>query len=192
MRKILCLLLSVILLLSLCACNADNQTLDVPDEPTLPDLIYGTWYPQPDVSDLQIEIYEDGICVVNGQQWNWTTKSISEDLVVLTAGEGDEEFNIEFKYLNTNVPVLAEKHFGWSVKDLTIWDHTGTWYNEETEVCFSLTLFAMQEAGCKISLKAGLMIVETTDGYTLNVTAEQCVVTDSEGNSTIFVPSDET
>lgn len=191
MRKILCLLLSAILLLGLCACNTDNQTPDTPDEPTLPDLIFGTWYPQPDVSDQQIEIYEDGTCVVDGQQWNWKTKSITEAGVVLTAGEGEEEFNIEFKYLNTNVPVLAEKHFGWSVQNPELWNYTVEWYSEEMNDTFTLTLFAMQENGCIIDLQSGMMTVEVPNGpYILEFTAGECIVITPAGVSIVYVPVD--
>lgn len=191
MRKILCLLLSAILLLGLCACNADNQISDGPEEPTLPDLIFGTWYPQPDVTDVPVEIYEDGTCVVNGQQWTWKTKTITEELVVLTAGEGEEEFNIEFKYLNTNVPVLAEKYSGWSVQNPELWNYTVEWYSEELKDTFTLTLFAMQENGCIIDLQDGMMTVEVPDGpYILEFTAGECIVINPAGVSTVYVPVD--
>jgi len=186
MKKLFCTLLSLFLLLGLCACN--NESSDEPKEPVPPELIYGQWYPMPDVTDQPVEINRDGTCVVNGKKQNWKLASVEDNLVVLTVGEGEDAYEIEFKYLETNVPVLADKHIGWAVKDAGLWSLMGDWYNEETKNSFALTLFALQEAGCTIHLKAGTMIVETPEGYTLNVTPKQCVVTDKEGNDTVYKP----
>ena len=189
-KKIFCALLSLVLILGLCACNgSNNQTSNNgPVKLIPPDIIYGSWYPMPDVSDEPVVIKQDGTCVAGGQQWNWEAKSVEEDKVVLIAGEGEEEFEIEFKYLKTGVPVLAEKHSGWSVQNPQLWQYMKEWYNEETKNTFTLTLFAVQEAGCTIQLNADAMTVESPDGYTLQVTEEQCVVTNAEGNSTTYFP----
>ena len=187
----LCVLLSAMFMLGLCACDENaEQTPEEPTKPQPPELIYGTWYPKPDVSEVPVQINKDGTCIVNGQQWTWVTKSVEEDTVFLTVGEGEEEFEIEFKYLTSSVPVLGDKYFGWSVKDGSLWDFTGTWYNEETKDSFVLTLFALKEAGCEITLKAGTLIVQTKDGYTLNITQKKCVVTDTQGNNTTYIQTD--
>lgn len=189
MKKLLCILLSAVLLLGLCACG-NEQTSDQPQEPEIPELIYGTWYAMPDVTDIPVEINRDGICSINGETWTWQVGQVEDDWIVLVAGEGEDAFEIEFKYLQTNVPVLAVKHIGWAVKDPELWNFMTEWYSEEMKSTFVLTLYEMQETGCEIQLKAGTLIVETPEGYTLNITPKQCVVTDPEGNSTVYVPID--
>lgn len=190
--KRLCALLAVMLLLPvLCACSNGNEDGNNEDTtPKLPDTIFGDWHPMPDISEEPAKINADGTCVIHGEQWTWVTKTIEEDTVTLTVGEGEDQFDIEFLYLNTNVPIMADKYSGWSVKQKEVWNYTGNWYNEDEKDSFTLSLFAMKEAGCEIVLESGKMIVKVPEGdvitHTLEVTAEQCVVTDAEGNSTTY------
>ena len=193
MKRILSVLLAAVLLLCLCACN--ENTAAKPEEQPLqpPDTIYGAWYPMPDVSETPVEVYEDGTCVVNGQQWNWVTKSVAEEKVVLIAGEGEDQFEIEFLYLTTNVPVLAQKQVGWAVRNPELWNYTTEWYNEQTGDAFTLTLFEMQENNCIIELQDGVMVVEvpqTNGSYILEFTAGECVVITPVGTSIVYVPMD--
>lgn len=194
MKRFLCLLLSAILLLGLCACSENNQNPgDRPTELTPPDLIYGSWYPMPDVSETPVEVYEDGTCVVNGQQWNWVTKSVAEEKVVLAVGTGEDQFEIEFLYLTSDVPVLAQKQVDWAVRNPELWSYTTEWYNEQNGDAFTLTLFEMQENNCSIELQDGMMVVEvpqTNGSYILEFTAGECVVTTPVGTSIVYVPVD--
>lgn len=192
MKRLFCVLLSVALLLGLCACS-NEQTPEQPKGPEIPELIYGTWYAMPDVTDIPVEIDRDGICSINGEMWTWKAGEVGEDHIVLIAGEGEDEFEIEFKYLNTNVPVLAVKKIGWAVQDPELWNFMTEWYNENTGDAFTLTLFEMQENNCIIELQDGMMVVEVPQAngsYILEFTAGECVVITPAGTSIVYVPID--
>lgn len=193
MKKLFCILLSIFLLLGLCACgeNGNQNTDDVtPETPETPDSICGTWYPMPEVSDIPVEIYADGTCVLNGESWSWVAKSVEEDTVVLTVGEGAGQFELAFKYLTSGLPVLAGAQIEWAVKDAELWNLMTEWYSEEMKSAFTLSLVELLETGCRLEMSGGMLIVETPEGYTLEAAPDQCVVTDPEGNSTVYVPID--
>ena len=193
-KRLLCVLLGIILVMGLAACGEGSQENNNEDTtPKIPEIIFGDWYPMPDISEQPAKINADGTCTINGEQRTWVTKVIDENAVTLTVDEGEEAFDIQFMRLNTELPIMADKYSGWSVKQQEVWNYTGNWYNEEKNQSFILSLFAITEAGCEITLEPGKMIVKVPEGdaitHTLEITAEQCVVTDAEGNSTTYIPS---
>ena len=131
--------------------------------------------------------------MIDSQQQSWQAKHIEADTVTLTVGEGEEEFDLTFTRLTTNMPILAEKNFGWSVKNPELWDYAIGWYNEETDTGFTLTLYALTQTECTIRLETGKMTVEVLSGewasYVLELTAEQAIVTAPDGKSTTYFPA---
>lgn len=71
LKRVLCFLIVCLLLLGLCACEDDSNATDAPIfEGELPEVIFGTWYPHPEVSDIPIEVRSDGTCSIEGQLYN--------------------------------------------------------------------------------------------------------------------------
>ena len=194
-NKLLCFLLSIFLVMGLCACNSSDDPQDSESDiiTTPPEIIFGTWYAHPKIIDAQIEISKDGTCVIDGQQQSWQAKHIEADTVTLTVGEGEEELELTFTRLTTNMPILADKNFGWSVKNPELWNYAIGWYNEETDTGFTLTLYELTQTECNIGLEAGKMTVEVLAGewasYALEFTAEQAIVTAPDGKSTTYFPA---
>ena len=204
LQKILCMILSLIMLSCLCACdkdanndngnNSDNNLTNLGGyEGELPEVIFGTWYPHPQVSDTFIEISRDGTCTVDGQTLTWNAESIEDDSVVLTAGNNGEYY-LTFTQLSSALPVLTESSFGMSVKNLKIWDYITQWYNEETGNAFTLDLEELAQVDCNISFDDDSMTIEVLDGenitHTILFVDYQATVTDAEGNSTVYFPID--
>ena len=120
LQKILCMILSLIMLSCLCACdkdanndngnNSDNNLTNLGGyEGELPEVIFGTWYPHPQVSDTFIEISRDGTCTVDGQTLTWNAESIEDDSVVLTAGNNGEYY-LTFTQLSSALGTSKSKN----------------------------------------------------------------------------------
>lgn len=191
-RKFLCLILAFCLLLGLCGCdNSSNDKVNHGKyDGDLPQGIFGTWYPHPEVSDAFIAIYEDGTCAINGQTENWQVDSVTEDSVCLFVGTNNQL--LTFKQLNSPLPILSESNYGISVKDPELWTYMVEWYNADTGNAFSLDLEELAKTNCNLRFENGQMTIEVLEGenitHTIAVSGSQAIVTTAEGISTTYFP----
>ena len=192
--KALSILLAVLMLFSLCACNQPetDNTPNEPEELKIPTTVYTTWYSFPDVGVEPIVVNEDGTCTINGQQYSWVSQSIEADKVVLIAGQGEDEYTLTFSQLNFPVPLLSATGLGVFIQHEELWKYVIDWYAPETGDSFSLSFFELAKAGCKLTINGSDMTVEVIkDGavtHTIQLSGEQAIVTDAEGNTITFEP----
>lgn len=191
-KKFLCAILSIILLIGLCACKkgSDNPGGSNPGdyEGALPEVIFDRWYPHPEVSEDSIEISADGTCNIGELTSTWEVESITEDKVVLIAGS----HYLTFTQLSSSLPILTETSCGDAVKEPELWNYITEWYNEQTGVSFALVLEELAQIEGNIQLTETQLLIEALDGetvtHTVTFTPSCAVVVDAEGNSTIYYP----
>lgn len=201
-KKILCMILSLIMLLALCACDKETDNGDSSDETgtnlngyegELPEAVFGTWYPHPEVSNIPIEIKSDGTCSINDQTLAWNVESVENDSVVIVAGDNGDYY-LTFTCLSSALPILSESSFGMSIKHLKIWEYLTQWYNEETGNAFVLDLEELAQVNCNILFDDDSVTIEALDGenitHTIYFVDSQATVTDASGNSTVYLPID--
>ena len=206
MKRIFALLLALVMLFALTACGGDDENLESTGTSTndtgtnlgdyegeLPEAVFGTWYPHPEVSNALIEINSDGTCIIDGQTFAWNVKSVENDSVVIVAGDNGD-FYLTFTYLSSALPILSESSFGMSIKHLKMWEYLTQWYNEETGNAFVLDLEELAQVNCNILFDDDSMTIEALDGenitHTIHFVDSQATVTDASGNSTVYLPID--
>lgn len=204
MKRILALLVALAMLFSLTACRGDDEnpastgtsTNDTGTnlngyEGELPEAVFGTWYPNPEVSNIPIEIKSDGTCSINDQTLAWNIESVENDSVVIVAGDNGDYY-LTFTYLSSALPILSESSFGMSIKHLKMWEYLTQWYNEETGNAFVLDLEELAQVNCNILFDDDSMTIEALDGenitHTIHFVDSQATVTDASGNSTVYLP----
>ncbi len=197
-RKMLSVLLVVLMLFTLCACNkpvaetTPSTTTGTP-ELVIPSSVYGTWYPHPDMSDVidvPVEINADGTCILGTETYQWTTQSITENQVVLIAGTGENEIQITFSHLTYTVPLLTITGFGVFNQYPNLWKYMVDWYCDDTNDVFALSFNALAKAGCKLTINGDDLKIEVMSGntvtHTIDLSGSQAIVTDSKGNQTVY------
>ena len=186
--KILCLILALVLTLGLCACggetNGNNNDIRLDDE--LPEAIFGTWWPHPEVSDAPIEISSDGTCTIDGQTLEWTVDTADVASATLIAGE----YHLHFNHLPTSLPLLSATNLGTAVKEPEIWNYLTEWHSEETGNVFALDLEELAQSGCNITFDDGVMTVEvlTNDEitHTIHFFDTHATVTFADGSTAVY------
>lgn len=192
-HRILPLMLVVIVLFSLCGCN-QTQTDEIPPEtkPEIPSSLFGTWYQHPEVTDVLFEIHEDGTCNIFDRTYNWTIKTVSDDEIVLTAGE-NEKYQLIFSQLNFPVPLLTIPSCGVFIQNNALWQHIREWYCDEADKYFTVSFCELARCNCDLMLYGNEMIVEVKDGpyasYIIEFFGPQVVVTDADLHSTVYLPA---
>ena len=191
--RILPLILVIASLLSFCGCN-QVQTDEIPAEttPVLTNSIFGTWYPHPEVTDVVFDIYEDGTCVIFDKTYNWTIKTITEDEIVLIAGENGK-YQLIFSQLNDPVPLLTIPTCGVYIQNHALWQHIRKWYCDESGKSFTVSFEELARFDCDLILYGNEMIVEVKEGpyasYIIEFFGPQVVVTDADLHSTVYIPA---
>lgn len=193
MKKQLAVFLAVLLLLGVTACSQENN----PGKPNnggedqLPEVIFGTWHPNPEISNIPIEIYSDGTCDLNGQNVAWSVESATEDEATLVAGE---QFLI-FSNLTSSLPTLSNEEFGYAVKEAELWNYMTDWHQPETGGMFTLSIEELAQSGCNVICSNGSMVVEVLENdtitYTVEFTVTQAVITTPDGNSIVYYSNNE-
>lgn len=196
LKKFLCGILSFLMLLGLCACNSnannDNSDTTIGSyDGELPEAIYGTWYPHPEVSDAVIEINSDGTCTIDGGTGSWELNKVDKESVVLVVNGLNY---LTFSQLTSPFPLLTTGNVGMAVKNIEVWNYITQWYNEETGNSFILDLEELAQVNCTFAFDNGSMTIQVLDGDAITHTVElnpyQATVTDAEGNSTVYFPID--
>ena len=203
MKRIFALLLVLVMLFVLTACGGNDENPEGTGTSTndtgtnlggyegkLPEAVFGTWYPHPEVSNIPIEINSDGTCSINDQFFDWNVESVENDSVVIVAGNN----SLTFTYLSSALPILSESSFGMYIKNLKMWEYLTEWYNEETGNAFVLDLEELAQVNCNILFDDDSMTIEALDGenitHTIHFVDSQATVTDASGNSTVYLPID--
>ena len=193
MKRILSIFVAALMLLSLCACNQSNNTNN-PDnsfQGDIPEVIFGTWHPHPEVSNIPIEINSDGTCDLEGQNLSWEVESATDDDVVLVAGD----YYLIFSHLTSSLPILSDSTFGYSVKDPVLWNYMTDWYNPETGGAFTLSVEELSNSSCNIIWNGNGLTVEVMENdevtYIVDFSGAQAVITTPEGNSILYRPVDD-
>lgn len=194
LKRISCGLISFLLLLSLCACEDNSNATDATIfEGELPEVIFGTWHPHPEVSDLPIEVRADGTCSIEGQLYNWEVKEAAEDDVILLAGAYGEYY-LTFSQLTSPLPLLSTSSCGISVKEPMLWNYMVEWIDPNTGNAFGLDFDVLAQADCNILLDNGIMTIQALDReivtHTLVFSGSEVTVTDAEGNISVYLPMD--
>lgn len=196
MKKSVCLLLALLLVLSLCACGDSGE--QTPTEPQsnaiveLPQEIWErTWVSSPANGEQKVKISPDGTCEIQGQARSYTVVNISDSEVVLDA-EGVE------LHITLNPHGMSELHVGgnWDehyVKYLEYWNIIYKAWSDENGECIEIF-----PAG--IFMSAGFFpefrydtyndVIEVLDAgqviYTIVNGYSQLRVTDADGNETLY------
>lgn len=195
LKTILWALLGCLLMFGLCACGDDLTNTEGPTsfEGELPEIIFGTWHPHPEVSDIPTQVNSDGTCSIDGQTFHWQVKDVSEDQVVLLAGEHGE-YHLTFSQLTSPLPLLSESTYGMSVKEPKLWNYMVEWFDPNTCNAFGLDFEVLAQANCNIRLDNGIMTIEALDGETITHTivfsGSEATVTDAQGNISVYIPID--
>ena len=187
-KKALCVILALLLTLGLCACSGETagNNNDIHLDSELPEAIFGTWWPHPEVSDAPIEISSDGTCTIDGQTLEWTVDTTDVASATLIAGE----YHLHFNHLPTSLPLLSATNLGTAVKEPEIWNYLTEWHSEETGNVFALDLEELAQSGCNITFDDGVMTVEvlTNDEitHTIQFFDTQATVTFADGSTAVY------
>ena len=193
LKRALSLILIAALLLGLSACNLEgnNNDSDAGFGDDIPEVIFGTWHPHPEVSNIPVEIYSDGTCALDGQTVNWELESATEDDVVLAVGDA----YLIFSNLRTSLPFLSVSNYGYCVKEPDLWNYMTDWHNPNTGGFFALSLEELANSGCNIAFNGESMTVEVLENdqitYIVEFSGAQAVITTPEGNSIVYYPTDD-
>lgn len=186
--KMMCLALALLLTLGLCACGADTNSNnnDIHLDSELPEAIFGTWYPHPEISDTPIEISSDGTCTIDGQTLEWTLDTADVASATLIA----EEYYLHFNHLPTSLPLLSATNVGMAVKEAEIWNYITEWHNEETGDVFVLDLEELAQSGCNITFGSDGMTIEALENdqvtHTIQFFDTQATITFADGRTTVY------
>ena len=190
MKRVLSFFVAALILLSLCACNQSDNTNN-PDnsfQGDIPEVIFGTWHPHPEVSNIPIEINSDGTCDLDGQNLSWEVESATDDEVILTTGT----HYLTFSQLTSPLPLLSTSFCGDAVKNPVLWNYMIEWHDPDTGSGFVLDMVELAQADVNIQFEDDQMMLEVLDGefvtHFIEVTASHTVVVDIYGNSTTFYP----
>ena len=190
MKRVLSIFIAVLILFSLCACSQENNT-DNPDndfQGDIPEVIFGTWHPHPEVSNIPIEINSDGTCDLDGQNLSWEVESATDNEVILTTGT----HYLTFSQLTSPLPLLSTSFCGDAVKNPVLWNYMIEWHDPNTGAGFSLDMTELAQADVNIQFDGNQMMLEVLDGeivtHFIEVTASYAVVVDAFGNSTTYYP----
>lgn len=188
-KRVLCAILSLFLMTVLCACGnsaSSNGSELGGHEGEVPEVVFGTWYPHPEVSDVFIEMNSDGTCVIGGQEMSWNVESVEEDAVYVTAGD----YYFSFTRLTTPLPILSVSDMGTCVKNSDLWNYMTEWYNPNTGGAFTLSLEELAQSGCNIIFENGSMTIEVLENdsvtYIVSVSGTQATVTTPDGDSIMY------
>ena len=203
MKRILALLLALVMLFALTACGGNNENPENTGTSTnntgenrggyegeLPEAVFGTWYPHPEVSNALIEVNSDGTCVFDGQNLSYEVESATEDDVTLVAGD----YHLIFSNLRTSLPFLSVSSYGYCAKELGLWKYMTDWYNPGTGGAFTLSLEELAQSGCNLLFDGDNMTVEVLENdqitYIVKFSGAQAEITTPDGNSIVYYPTD--
>ena len=203
MKRIFALLLALVMLFALTACGGDDENPESTGTSTndtgmnlggyegeLPETVFGTWYPHPEVINALIEINSDGTCNFDGQNLSYEVESATEDDVTLVAGD----HYLIFSNLRTSLPFLSVSSYGYCVKDLELWKYMTDWYNPSTGGAFTLSLEELAQSGCNLLFDGDNMTVEVLENdqitYIVKFSGAQAEITTPDGNSIVYYPTD--